>query len=191
MEIGLFFGSFNPIHIGHLIIANTIVEQKDISQVWFIVSPLNPFKSSKSLLHEFDRLDMVELAIEDNYNFKASDVEFNMPRPSYTIDTLTYLAEKYPQHHFRLIIGEDNLKNFHKWKNSQQILDLYGLDVYPRPNVDGTAKVKEHPNVRIVEAPLLDISATYIRNAVRNNRSIKYIVHDRVMEYIKNKKLYL
>ena len=191
MKVGLFFGSFNPIHIGHLIIANIVVEQTDIDQVWFIVSPQNPFKSSKSLLHEFDRIDMVEEAIADNYNLKASDVEFNMPRPSYTIDTLTYLAAKNPQHTFRLIIGGDNLKKFHRWKNYRSILDLYGLEVYPRPNSEVPVELKDHPNIRWVDAPLLDISATYIRNAIKKDKSVRYLVHDRVLEYIKAKKLYL
>ncbi len=191
MKIGLFFGSFNPIHIGHLIIANTMANQTDLDQVWFIISPLNPFKSSKSLLHEFDRLDMVECAIEDNFCLRASDVEFNMPKPSYTIDTLTYLSEKHPSHTFRLIIGEDNLRNFHKWKNYSSILELYGLDVYPRPGVHSNDEIKNHPNVRMVQAPLLDISATYIREAIRSGRSIKYIVHDKVEQYINDKKLYL
>lgn len=191
MNIGLFFGSFNPIHIGHLIIANTMAEQKDIAQVWFVISPLNPFKSSKSLLHEFDRLDMVELAIGDNFNLRTSDIEFNMPRPSYTIDTLTYLSSKHPQHNFRLIIGEDNLKNFHKWKNYQAILDHYGLIVYPRPHSGAAEAIKNHPNVRMVNAPLLDISATYIRKTVQEGKSVRYIVPDSVIDYINEKKLYL
>lgn len=191
MKISLFFGSFNPIHIGHLIIANTIVEQADVDQVWFVISPQNPFKSSNSLLHEFDRMDMVERAIEDNFNLRACDVEFNMPKPSYTIDTLTYLTSKYPTHQFRLIIGEDNLKNFHKWKNHTAILDFYGLDVYPRPLSQLNDEIKNHPNVRMVQAPLLDISATYIRNAIRSGKSVKYIVHDKVESYIHDKKLYI
>lgn len=191
MNIGLFFGSFNPIHIGHLIIANVMAEQKDISQVWFVISPLNPFKSSKSLLHEFDRLDMVELAIKDDFNLRTSDIEFNMPRPSYTIDTLAYLSSKHPQHNFKLIIGEDNLKHFHKWKNYQAILDNYGLIVYPRPNSNCSNTIKNHPKVRMVNAPLLDISATYIREAIQAGRSIKYIVPDSVIAYINDKKLYL
>lgn len=190
MKVGLFFGSFNPIHIGHLIIANTMVENTDIDQIWFIVSPQNPFKSSNSLLHEFDRMDMVERAIEDNYNFRASDEEFNMPKPSYTIDTLTYLADKFKQHQFVLIIGEDNLKSFPKWKNHEQILENFGLYVYPRPNATASS-LKQHPQVRIVSAPLLDISATFIRNSIRNNKSIKYLVPDKVAEMIELKKFYL
>lgn len=191
MKIGLFFGSFNPIHIGHLIIANVMVDQNDVDQVWFVVSPQNPFKSSKSLIHEFDRMDMVERAIEDNFNLRATDVEFNMPKPSFTIDTLTYLSSKHPAHKFRLIIGEDNLKNFHKWKNYEAILEYYGLDVYPRPLSVPNNKIKNHPNVRMVQAPLLDISATYIREAIRSGKSIKYIVHEKVESYIVEKKLYL
>lgn len=191
MKISLFFGSFNPIHIGHLIIANTIVGQPDVDQVWFVISPQNPFKSSNSLLHEFDRMDMVERAIEDNFNLRACDVEFNMPKPSYTIDTLTYLSSKYPTHQFRLIIGEDNLKNFHRWKNYNAILDFYGLDVYPRPSSASKGEIKNHPNVRMVEAPLLDISATYIRSAISSGKSIKYIVHEKVESYIRDKKLYI
>lgn len=190
MKVGLFFGSFNPIHIGHLIIANTIVEQTDTDQTWFVVSPHNPFKSSKSLLHEFDRMDMVEKAIYDNDNLRACDVEFNMPRPNYTIDTLAYLSAKYPRHKFHLIIGEDNLKNFHKWKNHEAILEYYGLYVYPRPDADAPESIKNHPNVRMVEAPLLNISATYIRRAIKAGRSIRYIVPEDVENYIKGKKLY-
>lgn len=191
MRISLFFGSFNPIHIGHLIIANTIVEQADVDQVWFVISPQNPFKSSNSLLHEFDRMDMVARAIEDNFNLRACDVEFNMPKPSYTIDTLTYLTSKYPSHKFRLIIGEDNLKSFHKWKNHKAILDFYGLDIYPRPLAESKDEIKNHSNVRMVQAPLLDISATYIRKAIRSGKSIRYIVHDKVESYIHDKKLYI
>ena len=191
MNIGLFFGSFNPIHIGHLIIANTVAELKDIEQVWFVVSPLNPFKSSKSLLHEFDRIDMVELAIEDNLNLRASDIEFHMTRPSYTIDTLTYLSERHPKYNFKLIIGGDNLKNFHKWKNYKAILNHYGLIVYPRPHSIMPEEIKAHPNVKVISAPLLDISATYIRKQIKEGKSIQYIVPPKVAEHIAFKKLYL
>lgn len=195
MKIGLFFGSFNPIHTGHLIIANTMIENTDLVQVWFIVSPQNPFKSSKSLLHEFDRLDMVELAVQDNYNMRASDVEFHMPRPSYTVDTLAYLFEKFPQHEFKLIIGEDNLKSFPKWKNYKVILANFGLYVYPRlKNKENNKTVHgiiNHPNVYFVDLPILDISATFIRRCIKENKSIKYLVPEAVENYIRNKKLYL
>lgn len=189
MKVGLYFGSFNPIHIGHLIIANTMVELTDIEQVWFVVSPQNPFKQRSDLLHEFDRLDMVNDAIHDNYNLKTTDVEFNMPKPSYTIDTLTYLSDKYPSHQFRLVLGEDNLHHFHKWKNADKILEYYGLLVYPRPKAKPSGLVK-HEKVEMVNAPLIDISATFIRKCVKNNRSIKYLVPDAVGERIKAKKFY-
>ncbi len=190
MKIGLFFGSFNPIHTGHLIIANIMVETTDLDQVWFIVSPQNPFKKNRSLLHEFDRLNMVNAAIHDNYNLKSSDIEFNMPRPSYTIDTLTYLAEKHPDKEFRLIIGQDNLKNFPKWKNASLILEQYPLYVYPRPNAQPSELIT-HPNVKQVEAPIIDISATFIRKCIERGQSIKYLVHDAVEEMIRSKKFYL
>jgi nicotinate-nucleotide adenylyltransferase len=190
LKIGLFFGSFNPIHIGHLIIANLVVEETEVDQVWFIVSPLNPLKSSSSLLHEFDRLDMVEAAINDNYNLKASDVEFRMPRPSYTIHTLTYLSEKYPQHQFKLIIGEDNLHQFKNWKNHDTILNEYGLLVYPRPGQQDSP-LKDHPGVEFIEAPVFNISASFIRKCIRENKSIRYMVPDQVWEIINSRKYYL
>lgn len=189
MNIGLFFGSFNPIHIGHLIIANTIVEEPEIDQVWFVISPLNPFKSSNSLLHEFDRIKMVEAAIEDNYKFRASDIEFNLPKPSYTVDTLIHLSEKFRQHKFHLIIGEDNLSHFGNWKNYEAILNQFSLIVYPRPNAV-RSPLADHASVRFVEAPVLDISATFIRKSVKENKSIRYLVPDPVFEIIDSKKYY-
>lgn len=190
MKIGLFFGSFNPIHIGHLIIANTIYEYSDLNEIWFVVSPQNPHKrNSKSLIHEFDRLDMVELAIEDQPNFKALDIEFRMPKPNYTIDTLIYLQEKYPDHKFSLIIGEDNLTSFTSWKNYQMILDHYGLIVYPRPS-SRQSNVKNHPNVKLIEAPRLDISASFIRKCIRDNKSVRYLVPEKVLQFIRDRKLY-
>ncbi len=195
MQIGLFFGSFNPIHIGHLIIANTLATTTDLEQVWFVVSPQNPFKKTRSLLHEFDRFDMVERAIADNSRLKATDIEFSMPKPSYTVDTLSRLNEKYPQHKFRLIMGEDNLAQFARWKNPDRILNDYGLSVYPRPVRPGEpateSPFKSHPNVSIVDAPMLDISATFIRDCIRANRSIRYMVPDVVAEMIERKKFYV
>lgn len=190
MKIGLFFGSFNPIHIGHLIIANAMVEDTDLQRIWFVVSPHNPFKSAKSLLHEFDRLDMVRLAIEDNDAFEATDIEFKMPRPSYTIDTLAWLTDKHPQHQFKLIIGEDNLAGFHKWKNSAVILSDYGLYVYPRPGAT-PSELRSHPNVQLVEAPLVDISATYIRRRLQENKNIRYLVPAKVEDHIKIRRFYV
>ena len=190
MKVGLFFGSFNPIHIGHLVIADVMAQRTDLDQVWFVVSPQNPFKSSKSLLHEFDRLKMVELAIADNYKLKAVDVEFHMPKPSYTADTLAYLSDKHPEHEFVLIIGEDNLMSFHKWKNYQTILDHYGLYVYPRPKVDKDKIKIDLEKIHYVNAPLLDISATFIRDAIKNNHSVRYLLHESVIGYIESKHFY-
>ena len=187
MKIGLYFGSFNPIHVGHLIIAQSLFQRGKLDQVWFVVSPQNPFKKQESLAHEQDRLRMVELAIDDNYQFRASDVEFRMPRPSYTIDTLTYLSDKYPQHQFSLFLGSDNLNHFNKWKNYEAILDQYPLLIYPRP---GEFKRLDHPGVNYVEAPLLDISATFIRQSIQEGLSVRYLLPQRVEEYILDKKLY-
>ncbi|MEX2592474.1 MAG: nicotinate (nicotinamide) nucleotide adenylyltransferase [Anditalea sp.] len=188
MKIGLFFGSFNPIHIGHLIIANIMEDQTDLDEIWFVVTPQNPFKKRKSLLHEFDRLRMVELAIGDHFKFRASDIEFHMPRPSYTIDTLAFLSDKHPHHEFKLVIGGDNLKNFHKWKNSSVILDLYGLYVYPRPR---ETHLIDHENVRYINSPMIDISATFIRNTIKSGHSVKYLLPPLVEDYIRDKKFFL
>ena len=191
MNVGLYFGSFNPIHVGHLIIANTMVEATDLQEVWFVVSPQNPFKPRKSLLHEFDRLDMVRLAIGDNYHLRASDIEFNLPKPSYTVDTLAHLYDKFPQHQFSLIMGEDNLKHFHKWKNAEAILAHHRLLVYPRPGVGEIGEMKDHPKVSYVQAPLMEISATYIREQVKSGRSLQYLVPDAVLDRIVGSKFYL
>ncbi|MEK6780197.1 MAG: nicotinate (nicotinamide) nucleotide adenylyltransferase [Bacteroidota bacterium] len=197
-KIGLFFGSFNPIHIGHLIIANIMAENTDLNKVWFVVSPQNPLKPSHGLLHEFDRYDLVRVAIGDHYKLEVTDVEFNLPKPSYTIHTLTHLTEKYPANEFKVIIGEDNLNNFVNWKNYEEILEQYGLYVYPRLNSSvGQARhdvtssdLIRHPNVKMVEAPLLDISATYIRNCIKANKSIRYLVPETVEQMIKSKYFY-
>ena len=189
-KIGLFFGSFNPIHMGHLIIANVMAQNTDLDKVWLVVSPQNPFKPSKGLLHEFDRYDLVKAAIADNFKLEVSDVEFHLPKPSYTIHTLAYLTEKYPNKEFKVIIGEDNLENFTKWKNHEQILDQYGLYVYPRPHVTNS-DLKRHPQVTIVEAPMIDISATYIRNCIKNNKSIRYLVPETVENMIRMKNFYV
>lgn len=186
MNIGLFFGSFNPIHMGHMIIANIVLESTAMDQLWFVVSPQNPFKKNKNLLSEHNRLDMVREAIYDDYNFRVSDVEFAMPKPSYTVDTLTYLSEKHPEHQFKLIIGGDNLAAFPKWKNHEVILKNYGLIVYPRPNSQSSQLLK-NPNVELIEAPELDISATLIRKMIREKRSIKYLVPEGVREVIEGR----
>lgn len=189
MKIGLFFGSFNPIHIGHMIIANIMAENSDLKKVWFVVTPQNPLKPSKGLLHEFDRYDMVKAAIADNFKLEVSDVEFHLPKPNYTVFTLAHLREKHPGKDFKLIVGEDNLENFTKWKNHEEILNQFGLYVYPRPGVTNS-ELKRHPNVNMVEAPLLDISATYIRNCIKNNKSIRYLVPEPVEQMIRQKGFY-
>ena len=190
MKIGLFFGSFNPIHIGHLIIANIMAETTDLKKVWMVVSPQNPFKPSKSLLHEFDRYDMVRAAVYDHYKIEASDIEFNLPKPSYTIHTLVHLTEKHPDKEFKVIMGEDNLINFVRWKNHERILEDYGLYVYPRPDAQ-PSELKQHPNVKMVEAPMIDISATFIRKCIRKHHSVRYMVPDAVEEMIRIKGFYL
>jgi len=189
LKVGLFFGSFNPIHIGHLIIANVMHESTDCKEIWFVVSPQNPFKPQKLLAHEFDRYDMAVAATNEDYFLKVSDVEFRMPRPSYTIDTLVYLSEKKPDIEFQLIMGSDNLQTFHKWKNHEQILENYGLLVYPRPKAKSD-QFLDHRNVRLVEAPLLDISATFIRRYIKAGKSLKYLLPEGVINVIKAKKLY-
>lgn len=190
MKIGLFFGSFNPIHIGHLIIGNIMAETTDLDKVWFVVSPQNPFKPSKGLLHEFDRYDMVRAAVYDSYKLEVSDIEFHLPKPSYTIHTLVHLKDKHPDKDFKVIIGEDNLTSFKKWKNYEIILQDYGLYVYPRPDTQ-PSDLKSHPNVKMVDAPMLDISATFIRNCIKKNQSIRYLVPDAVEEMIRLKGFYL
>ena len=189
-KIGLFFGSFNPIHVGHLIIANVMAQNTDLDKVWLVVSPQNPFKPSKGLLHEFDRYDLVKAAIADNFKLEVSDVEFHLPKPSYTIHTLAYLTEKYPNKEFKVIIGEDNLENFTKWKNHEQILNQFGLYVYPRPHVTNS-DLKRHSNVTIVKAPMIDISATYIRSCIKNNKSIRYLVPEAVENMIRMKNFFI
>lgn len=190
MKTGLFFGSFNPIHIGHLIIANTVLAKTDISRVMFVVSPQSPFKNSSSLIPEYDRLEMVRLAIFDNLDFEVSDIEFHMPKPSYTVDTLAYLSDKYPERAFSIIVGEDNLVHFNKWKNYETILKYYRLIVYPRPNTP-KSEMAIHNSVNMINAPLMEISATFIRDCVRNNESIRYLVHPDVEDYILRKKIYI
>ncbi|TAF65968.1 MAG: nicotinate-nucleotide adenylyltransferase [Cytophagales bacterium] len=190
MKIGLFFGSFNPIHIGHLIIANVMAETTDLEEVWLIVSPQNPFKQQKDLLHEFDRYDMVQKAIADNYKLKVLDIEFHLPKPNYTIDTLTYIQEKHPQHSFTLIMGSDNLSQLHKWKNYEQILTYFSIYVYPRPNTK-PSPFDEHPKVSFVKAPILDISATFIRQCLQKNISVRYLLPEIIENHIRFKKFYL
>ncbi|CAN5118037.1 nicotinate (nicotinamide) nucleotide adenylyltransferase [soil metagenome] len=191
MHIGLFFGSFNPIHTGHLVIANQLVEYTDMEQIWFVVSPQNPLKNKEGMLNEYDRLYMVEQAIEDNFLFRANNIEFSLPKPSYTVDTLLQLSEKFTMHTFSLIMGADNLSTLHKWKNYETILKHYQVYVYKRPGFPAPQAPENFlKSVRIVEFPQLDVSASYIRKSVKEGISIKYLVPEKVREYIETMNLY-
>lgn len=189
MNIGLFFGSFNPIHIGHLAIANYMAEYTSLDAVWFIVSPHNPLKEKKSLLNDHHRFDMVQMAINGDERFEVSDIEFRMEQPSYTIDTLTYLKERYPKYQFALIIGSDNIDSFHKWKNYDRILENYFIYVYPRPN-SKESMLYTMPNVITVPAPLIEISSSFIRLAIKNKKDIRYFLPPQVFEYINKMHFY-
>lgn len=182
MKIGLYFGSFNPVHVAHLIIANHILNETDIEKIWFIVSPQNPFKSENGLLNEYHRLHLIRLATEDDNRIKVSDIEFNLPRPSYTTSTLAYLAEKHPEHEFCIIMGSDSFQNLHKWKNAEVIIKHYPVYVYVRPGfgVENTIGARLH----LLEAPLLQLSATHIRKYIREGKSVRYMVPDKVWEEI-------
>ena len=181
--IGLFFGSFNPIHIGHLALANYYIDNTELKEIWFVISPQNPHKAKSSLLHHRFRKEMVNLAIGENGKLKSCDIEFNLPQPSYTINTLEHLKEKYPKKKFALILGADNLATFHKWKNYETILKRYHLFVYPRPGFDPGPLVI-HPNVTLTDAPIIEISSSYIRKAIHEGKSPEYFVHPQVWKYI-------
>ena len=190
-KTGLFFGSFNPIHIGHLVIAEYMAEFTDLHRVWFVVSPQNPLKPSKSLLSEMQRIRMVRLAIEYDNRFKASNVEFKMPRPSYTINTLTYLKEQHPDINFVLIMGLDNLATLHKWKNYEQILKNYEVYVYPRKEQHIVPKeFANHPSVKITNAPVMELSSTFIRNAIKEKKDVRHTMPHLVAEYVKEMHFY-
>lgn len=189
-KIGLFFGSFNPIHVGHLIIAKYMTNFTALDEVWFVVSPQNPFKEKKSLGNMYDRLEMVNLALEGEYKLRASNIEFNLPQPSYTIDTLAHLQEKHPTKEFMLIMGEDNLQGFSKWKNADLILRDYKLIVYPRPGYDG-GKYKGHPSVIMTDTPQMELSSTFLRQCIKEGKDIRYYTVDKVREFIDRKGLYL
>ncbi|QDO93367.1 nicotinate-nucleotide adenylyltransferase [Formosa sediminum] len=185
MKIGLYFGTFNPIHTGHLIIANHMAEYSDLEQIWLVVTPHNPFKKKSTLLDNHHRYEMVYQAIKDYEKLDVSDIEFKLPQPSYTINTLTYLLEKYPKHKFSLIMGEDNLKGFHKWKNSDIILENHELYVYPRITKDQTeTTLKNHPKIHLIDAPIVEISSTFIRQAIRDGKNCKPLLSDPVAHYI-------
>ena len=183
MHIGLFFGSFNPVHVGHMVLANYMASFTELEQVWFVVSPHNPLKEKSSLLDQNQRLHMVNLAIGDHPKLKSSNIEFSLSQPSYTINTLAHLKEKFPQHRFSLIMGEDNLKSFTKWKNYEEILNNYKLFVYPRPNSE-SGDLKHHKNVIMTEAPLMEISSSMIRKAIKAKKDLYSFVPAAVWEYL-------
>jgi nicotinate-nucleotide adenylyltransferase len=190
MNIGLFFGSFNPIHIGHLIIANFMADYAQLDQIWFVVSPQNPFKVNDELLDETKRLQLLDMAIAGDQRFKTCDIEFNLPKPSYTEHTLQQLREQFPDNNFTLIIGGDNLKNFHSWKNYTEILANHSVYVYARVGIVDKPLLANHPKIKLFEVPLLNISSTYIRESILAGKSVRYLVPEAVREEIAKKQYY-
>ena len=189
MQVGLFFGSFNPIHIGHLAIANYAIEHTELEQVWFVVSPQNPFKNKSSLLPEYQRLELINRAIGDDQRFKASNIEFNLPQPSYTVDTVTYLKEQHPDNHFTLIMGADQLPLFHKWKNHEILREEISFIVYPRPNFV-QHDLLNSPEFQHIDAPLMEISASFIRNSIAAGKDVRHFLHSAVWEYCDEMRFY-
>ncbi len=199
MKVGLYFGTYNPIHIGHLIIANHMVDNSELDQVWLVVSPQNPLKNKATLLADYHRLALVETAVEGNDRLKASNIEFDLPKPSYTIDTLTYIQEKHPKHDFSIIMGEDNLRTLHKWKNHEQILNSHKIYVYPRvltqqellaESSNKETHFKDHPQVTLTDAPVMKISASFIRNAIKEKKDVRYLLSEPVHKYLSEMHFY-
>ncbi len=189
MKTGLYFGSFNPIHIGHMAIANFMIEFSELEQLWFVVSPQNPLKEKKTLLKDYHRLEMVQLAVEDDDRFRASDIEFKLPTPSYTIDTLVYLEEKNPGREFQLVMGADGLRTFHKWKHANLIVENYHRLIYPRPGVDMDA-ISKLPNATVVNAPLMEISSSFIRSAIKDGKDVRHLVPVKAYKYMREMHFY-
>lgn len=181
MKIGLFFGSFNPVHVGHLTIASYMANHTDLDRVWLVVSPQNPLKNKRQLLNEFDRLEMVNIAIENDNNLKASDIEFNLPRPSFTVDTLAHLKEKYPEDEFVLIMGADTVNTLPKWKNYEYLVNNHDIYVYPRPGIEIKHSFER---VKVFDTPIMEISSSYIRRNIRNGKSARYLVPESVSDFI-------
>lgn len=189
-RIGLFFGSFNPVHIGHLIIAEYMASRTELEQVWFVVSPHNPLKLRSTLANDYDRLHMVQLAIDDNPRLRASNIEFSLPKPSYTIDTMVYLHEKYPQHQFSLIMGSDNLSGIQKWKNFELLLQRYTIHIYKREETSVGQPLDIPADIRFYDVPMMDISSTYIRQSIASGLSIRYMVPEPVFQFLEGSRLY-
>ncbi|MFA5297249.1 MAG: nicotinate (nicotinamide) nucleotide adenylyltransferase [Lutibacter sp.] len=191
MKIGLFFGTFNPPHIGHLIIANYMVEFTDLQEVWFVITPQSPFKQKVSMLSNHHRLALANIAVENYPKLKTSNIEFGLPQPNYTINTLIHIEEKFPNHQFSLLLGEDNLKGFQKWKNYETILNNYELYVYPRISEENIAlQFLNHPKIHRVNAPIIEISSTFIRNAIKNKKDISTMLPYSVWKYIDEMNFY-
>jgi nicotinate-nucleotide adenylyltransferase len=188
MKIGLYFGSFNPIHVGHLIIANHVANTKKVDQVWFVVSPQNPLKPANSLLNEYHRLNLVHIAIEEDNRFRACDIEFKLPKPSYTIDTLSHLKERYLQHEFSIIMGTDSLMNLHKWKNYELLLKHYNFFVYKRLGFDVAEDNVD--SINYLDAPIIEISSTLVRKNIKENKSNRYLLSDGVRKEIEENNYY-
>jgi len=189
MKVGLFFGSFNPIHNGHLALANYMLEFTDLEQLWFVISPHNPLKQKKSLLADYHRYEMVNLAIGDAPRYKASNIEFGMPQPSYTIDTLVYLKDRYPQLDFVLLAGTDILVTFHKWKNHQEILANYSIYVYPRPGYNAT-ELADHSAISMIEAPMMEMSSSFIRQSIKEGKDVRFFMPLAAYEYMREMHFY-
>ena len=191
MKIGLYFGTFNPIHVGHMIIANHMAEHSDLDQIWMVVTPHNPHKEKITLLDDYQRLHMVTLATEDFTKIKPSDIEFKLQQPNYTVNTLAHLEEKYPMHEFALIMGEDNLNSFHKWKNYEVILNNHEIYVYPRKNSD---KINEqfvaHNKIKRVDAPIIELSSTFIRDNIKSKKNVAPMLPQKVWDYIDSSAFY-
>jgi len=198
MKIGLYFGTFNPIHVGHLIIANHMAEHAGLDQIWMMVTPHNPFKKKDTLLDDYQRLQLVHLATEDYSKIKASDFEFKLPQPNYTVNTLAHLQDKFPNHEFALIMGEDNLRTFHKWKNYEVILEHYNIYVYPRLEAKNPSAIvvavdssfKNDPKIHLIDAPVVEISSTFIRDCIKNKKNVMPMLPHKVWQYIDHNNLY-
>ena len=191
MKIGLYFGTFNPIHVGHLIIANHMAEHSDLDQVWMVVTPHNPLKKKNTLLDDYHRLQMVHLATEDFPKIKPSDIEFKLSQPNYTVNTLVHLEEKYPNYTFSLIMGEDNLKSLHNWKNFEAILAHHEIYVYPRLSSEiENLQFKDHPKIHMIDAPVVEISATFIRDNIKKGKNVQPLLPVNVWEYIDHNNFY-
>jgi nicotinate-nucleotide adenylyltransferase len=189
MKIGLFFGTYNPIHIGHLAIANYIAEYSELRQIWFVVSPHNPHKLKENLLDDYQRLEMVHLGIDDDPRFRICDVEFRMPKPSYTADTMAYLREKYPMHEFAIIMGSDNLRSFHRWKNYQILENNFTRYVYPRFG-DDAEDILKHKNIHLINAPRMEISSSVIRESIKAGKDMRFFLPLKVYRYIQEMNFY-